>query len=475
MANEPATQTTARAAAAEPRPADVSRSSKRRPFRSVVWRRELTKLLILVAVGALLGSFFGRSLLGCTLALSAYLAVHLRYLRSLRQWLAAPKLNPLPEPSGIWGEVFEALLALERRNRKRKKKLAEILAEFQASTAALPDGAVVLGEHGIILWFNRAAQAMLGLRPSHDVGIRVANLIRHPTFTQYIASETYEGEAEVPSPINRAVSLALRIIPYGNNQRLMIVRDVSEIRRLETARRDFVSNASHELRTPLTVLRGYLDMLDPETREGRGLAAWRMPVSEMRQQAARMESLINDMLKLARLESDVYEHKQELLDASALLHRAVEEGRAMSAGQHRFEASIQPGLKLYGRETEALSIFSNLITNAVRYTPAGGSIRVNWWDDDDGAHLSVADSGIGIADDDIPRLTERFYRVDVGRSRASGGTGLGLSIVKHALERHEGTLRIESELGVGTTFFCDFPPHRAHRDESSPALGARAS
>jgi two-component system phosphate regulon sensor histidine kinase PhoR len=338
----------------------------------------------------------------------------------------------------------------------------------------LPDGAVVLGEQGIILWFNRAAQALLGLRVSHDIGIRIANLIRHPSFTDYIANQAYEGEIEVPSPINRAVSLALRIIPYGNNQRLMIVRDVSEIRRLETARRDFVSNASHELRTPLTVLRGYLDMLDPETREGRSLADWRMPISEMRQQSARMESLINDMLKLARLESDVYEHKQELLDAPMILGRAIDEGRSMSGGQHRFEINVQPGLLLFGREVEAQSIFSNLITNAVRYTPAGGVIRVSWWDNAEGAHLAVADSGIGISEDDIPRLTERFYRVDVGRSRASGGTGLGLSIVKHALERHEGTLRIESEPGVGSTFYCDFPPHRAHRREAGAALAARA-
>jgi two-component system phosphate regulon sensor histidine kinase PhoR len=439
-------------------------STKRRPFRSVVWRNEILKLLAYAATGSLLGWAMDYALAGCTLAITLYLVNHMRYLRQLRLWLAAPKQHQLPEPPGIWGEVFEALQALEKRNRKRKKKLAEIVAEFQSSTAALPDGAVVLGEHGMILWFNRAAQALLGLRVSHDIGIRIANLIRHPNFTTYIASEIYEGEIEVPSPINRAVSLSLRIIPYGNNQRLMIVRDVSEIRRLETARRDFVSNASHELRTPLTVLRGYLDMLDPETRDGRSLQGWKMPISEMRQQSARMESLINDMLKLARLESDAYEHKQELLDASMIVNRSIDEGRSMSAGAHRFEVNVQPGLMLFGREVEAQSIFSNLITNAVRYTPAGGTIRVSWWDDADGAHLAVADSGIGIAEDDIPRLTERFYRVDVGRSRASGGTGLGLSIVKHALERHEGTLRIESEVGVGTTFYCDFPPHRAHRE-----------
>ncbi len=443
--------------------AERTKPSKRRPFRSAVWREELFKLGLYAGVGGAAGWTMSETLLGCLLAVLLFVSSHLRHLRHLRQWLAAPKLHPLPEPTGIWGEVFEALQLLEKRNRKRKKRLAEIVAEFQASTAALPDGAVVLGENGIILWFNRAAQALLGLRSSQDIGIRVANLIRHPNFTSYIARDgDYDGEAEVPSPINRAISLALRIIPYGHDQRLMIVRDVSEIRRLETARRDFVSNASHELRTPLTVLRGYIDMIEPDTRDNASQPGWRMPVLEMRKQAARMESLINDMLKLARLESDVYEHKPESLDVPALLQRVAMEARSMSGGQHRFEFNIQPDLFLYGRETEAQSIFGNLVSNAVRYTPAGGVIRLSWWSDEEGAHLAVADSGIGIAEADIPRLTERFYRVDVGRSRASGGTGLGLSIVKHGLERNEGRLSIESEPGVGSTFYCHFPLHRVH-------------
>ncbi len=436
-------------------------------------RREISKIIGICIAGAIVGWIFDHALLGYAVAVTLYLGVQLRHLRALRQWLEAPKYVELHEPGGIWGDVFEKLLDLQKRNRKRKRKLAAIVSEFQASTAALPDGAVVLGERGEIAWFNKAAQAMLGLRGQQDVGIRIPNLIRNPEFAQYFTDNEYLGEVEVASPINRGVRIALKIIPYGNNQRLMIVRDVSELRRLETARRDFVANASHELRTPLTVLRGYLDMIEPESRGPGPLAPWRMPLNEMRAQSTRMESLINDMLKLAKLESDV-DSKQEVLDVPAVLARVLEEARAMSLGSHVIEASIDAELFLFGRETEAQSIFSNLVTNAIRYTPHQGRIEVRWFGDEEGAHFTVTDSGIGIADDDIPRLTERFYRVDVGRSRASGGTGLGLSIVKHALQRHEGWLEIRSQLGKGSTFLCHFPPHRVHRAEEPPEKAALA-
>jgi two-component system phosphate regulon sensor histidine kinase PhoR len=391
------------------------------------------------------------------------LALHIRYLASLRTWLDAPKLVKLPLAGGVWGEAYDGLLNLQKRNRKRKKKLAAILAEFQASTQALPDGAVALGPNGEIVWFNVAAQALLGLRAQQDLGLRVPNLVRAPAFTEYFGRNDYSAEVEAPSPLNPQVTLSFRLIPYGRGQRLLIVRDVSDFKRLEVARRDFLANASHELRTPLTVLRGYLDVMEPEARgEDGALSAWKAPLIEMRNQAARMESLIGDLLKLARLESDVIQTRQDLLDVPRMLEHLLEDARTVSKGGHRFEFEVQPDLRLYGRDSEVQSIFSNLIHNAVQYTPAGGIIRVRWWGDDKGAYFSVADTGIGIAEKDIPRITERFYRVDVGRSRASGGTGLGLSIVKHALEHYEGKLSIESEYGVGSTFTCLFPAHRVH-------------
>ncbi len=407
--------------------------------------RELIRETLWPLLGGLIGSFFHAAWIGVSIALAFRLLLHLRYLSALRTWLSSPKQVALPIVGGTWGEVFDGQLTLQKRNRKRKKRLAAILAEFQASTEALPDGAVVLGPNGEIIWFNAAAQALLALRLPQDLGLRVPNLVRAPSFTEY----------------------------FGKGQRLMIVRDISELKRMETARRDFVANASHELRTPLTVLRGYLDVMEADSRGEGALQGWHMPLAEMRSQATRMELLIADMLKLARLESDVVLSRQDLLDVPRMLRQSLEEAKAVSKNAHRFEFDVQGDLRLFGRDTELQSIFTNLIGNAIQYTPAGGIIRVRWWGDDKGAHFSVADTGIGIAEKDIPRITERFYRVDVGRSRASGGTGLGLSIVKHALEHHEGRLGVESEPGVGSTFSCHFPPHRAHRGAQRKELRAQ--
>ena len=415
----------------------------------------------MAAVGALGGWLFDHTEGGIAVALALYLARHLYYLAALRAWTDQPKRVELPEPAGTWGEVYERLLDLQRSNRKRKKRLAAMLAQFQASAEALPDGAVVTEARGEILWFNTAAGALLGLRPPQDTGQRLVNLLRHPEFTEFFERGDFEKEVEIPSPINHAIILSLRVVPYGDNQRLLMVRDVSELHRLERIRRDFVANASHELRTPLTVLRGYIEMMLPESQ--RSLSEWRAPLAEMHSQSVRMEALVRDLLKLARLEGETAAGRQDVLEAPELIERALVEARGLSKGQHRIDATVEPGLLLYGRESEAESIFSNLIANAVQYTSPGGSIRVRWESSGDGALFSVTDSGIGVAPEDIPRLTERFYRVDEGRSRASGGTGLGLSIVKHALERHEGQLEVRSRLGHGSTFTCRFPPHRVIR------------
>jgi phosphate regulon sensor kinase PhoR len=428
---------------------------------TAVWRRELIASLLRGAVVGVPVAIITQDWRdGLLAALALLLALQLWRVQQLLRWLAAPKKVDLPATGGVWGEIYDALFELQRRNRKRKKRLAAILAEFQASTAALPDGAVVLAPRGEIAWFNDAAQVLLGLRASQDLGVRVPNLLRHPRFTAYWSQADYAGEVEFPSPVNESLTLAARIIPYGNNQRLLVVRDVSELRMLDAARRDFVANASHELRTPLTVLHGYLDLLRPESGEGGNLQEWRRPIQEMGQQVARMESLIGDLLRLARMESDVIHSRQDLVDMPALLERQLREALALSRGRHRFESEIDSTLLLFGREGELQSVVGNLLANAVNYTPDGGIVRLEWRRCADEACLTIADTGIGIAADALPRLTERFYRVDAGRSRASGGTGLGLAIVKHALELHEGRLEIESEPGVGSSFSCRFPPHR---------------
>ncbi|HWU68137.1 MAG TPA: phosphate regulon sensor histidine kinase PhoR [Stenotrophobium sp.] len=426
------------------------------------WLREIARAAIAVLIGAAIGAFFGQAAPGAVVVAGIYFIIYLRHLAELRAWVERPGATTLPEPAGIWGDIFDRLLEMRRRNRKKQKQLSAMLAEFQASTAALPDGAVVLGAHGEIAWFNQAAQKLLGLRNADDIGLRIANLIRHPAFIRYFTQGDYEQEVESPSPIHSASTLLLRIIPYGNSQRLLIVRDISELKRLEAARRDFVANASHELRTPLTVLRGYLDMMEPETNDHAALAEWRVPLEEMRSQALRMESLVHDMLRLARLDGDAAA-RQEVLEMEGMVAKVVEEAKALSQGRHVFEVSADADLQLLGDDSDVRSILTNLLSNAVRYTPDGGSIRAIWTIEPDGARFSVSDTGIGIAVQDMPRLTERFYRVDASRSRATGGTGLGLSIVRHALERHDGRLEIRSELGKGSTFTCHFPGKRVRR------------
>jgi len=446
---------------------NTSSSSRKSPYFRLLSQACLRAAAVLAA-GLLIGAIFARPTLGGLLALLIFVFAQLRQLARLRTWLMAPKRYSLPDASGIWGEVFDELIDLQRKNRSRKKRLALMLSEFQASTAALPDGAVVLRERGEIGWFNAAARQMLGLRAPQDLGIRIPNLIRHPSFQEFFESGDFEHETEAPSPINSGRTLSLRIIPYGNEQKLLIVRDVSERHQLEAARRDFVANASHELRTPLTVLRGYMDLMESDTHAGGSLQSWRAPIAEVRDQALRMEALVNDMLKLARMESDRTQTHDEWLQAPVLIGRAIEEARALSKGEHRIESEVASQVLILGGETEFYSIVTNLVINAVRYTPEGGLIRVALEMEDGGAaRFSVRDTGIGISAEDIPRLTERFYRVDVGRSRASGGTGLGLSIVKHALESFDSVLEITSQPGAGSTFFCRFPPHRVQHGEAS--------
>lgn len=437
-----------------------------------LWRRVVLRLALAGALGGLLGGWLERPASGVAAALLLLLLLYARNLIRLRLWLLAPKRIELPASTGLWGEVFDGLADLRRRNRKKTKRLTAMLAEFRASTAALPDGAVVLGARGEIAWFNSAAARLLGLRVPQDIGIRVPNLIRHPAFAVYVDGGEFERELEVPSPVNATKTLSMRVVPYGRNQRLLIVRDVSERLLLDAARRDFVSSASHELRTPLTVLRGYLDLMEIDARDSGALSGWQTPITEMRQQAVRMEDLINDMLKLAHLESGRAQMREEVLDAPAVLRRAVDDARRLSRGAHGFELAVDAALAVVGGETALHSIFVNLLSNAVRYTPAGGTIRIRWERSSEGARFSVADTGVGIAQRDIPRLTERFYRVDSDRSRVSGGTGLGLSIVKHALEAFDGRLEIESELGVGSTFVCILPRHRI---APAPAVSDRSA
>lgn len=424
-------------------------------------RVEGGRSLSLLLLGALAGWLLGSVRLGALFGLTLILFIHLYHAGQLLAWLQAPKKRELPDGVGIWRDIFQLSLDRHKQARKRKKRLGAIVREFRASTTALPDAAVVLDRSGCIVWYNQAAVSLLALRGQPDIGLRINNLLRHPDFHSYFGqSDAQDRGVEIPAPSDSESTLWIRVIPYGDGQRLLIARDVTELKRLEVSRRDFVANASHELRTPLTVLRGYLDMMGEESSEAGQLSSWKNPIEEMRRQSARMQRIIADLLRLANLESGSGFADSTVLDMPALIGAALEEAEHLSGGQHRIESEVDDSLQLQGEQADLHSVVSNLLSNALRYTPPGGRIRLRWQRDGGQALLSVQDTGIGIAARDIPRLTERFYRADVARSRETGGTGLGLAIVKHALERHEAVLTIHSQPGRGSEFICRFPAHR---------------
>lgn len=424
-------------------------------------REEVLRLSAWMALCVILGMLFARPILFTAIGLAAYACWHVWQASRLVIWLKAPESKEVPESSGLWGEIFSSLYQVQVRNEADKRQLASMLREFQASTAALPDAVVVVDSSGHIAWCNEAAVSLLGLRVPTDYGQRIVNLIRHPGFVKAFVSDEFDRDILMHSPLHPEMTLTLRIVAYGEGQKLILVRDISQVEKMERARRDFVANASHELRTPLTVIRGYLEMMEDESNEARPLFPWRTPLVEMRQQASRMGRIIEDLLKLARIEAQGANAKQEIIDVPRMLQLILDEARALSGGEHRLVLDCKGSPGLYGNNVELQSVFSNLIFNAVQYTPNGGDIKISWHaDNHGGAHFAVSDSGIGIEPRHIPRLTERFYRADAGRSRATGGTGLGLAIVKHALEHHDSHLAIASELNVGSTFSCTFPASR---------------
>ncbi len=408
-----------------------------------------------LAAGALAGWWAGRPLAGLWLGTLALLAFHLWRGLGFLRWLERGSPGLVPEPGGLWGELYDRVRALRRRQQQRKRLLAAYLGRFRELTDALPDGAVVVRrEGGEIQWFNEAARRLLGLKPG-DLGQRLDNLVRHPAFLACFRAAEPGRHAVFPAPTDPRRQLEAVVVPYGKDLALVVFRDVTRLHRLERVRRDFVANISHELKTPLTVVAGYLETLaeaDPACAR-----RWAEPLAQMREQVSRMGHIVEDLLLLSRLETDPRPPAEEPVDVPALVQGLVEEARALSGGRHRIEASVEAGLRVPGSARELRSAFANLLSNAVRYTPEGGTIRVRWRAEGEGARFEVEDTGPGIPAQHLPRLTERFYRVDVGRSRESGGTGLGLAIVKHVLERHGARLEIHSEEGRGSRFACLFP------------------
>lgn len=440
------------------------------------WRRELFALIVAAATLVLLGIWVGYPLEVLVVGAVCYLGWQLAQLFRLNLWLESPKHHKPPVAVGVWRSVLNAVEQLRERGRKRKRKLERMLRGFQESTSALPDATIVLNDRGEAEWWNSVATGMLGFERKKDQGRRIDELISDPVFRSYLAQGDYGRPLKMPAPVNDSVNLEIRIVPYSKGKRLLQARDISRLQQLETVRRDFVANVSHEMRTPLTVIHGYLESMC-ESKKG-SLKDWEHVVDQMRQQTDRMQHIVEDLLLLSRLESNEQTKGQTAVDAPGLLESIRSEAISLSGGGHRIELEADHSIWIYGNGRELESAFSNLVFNAVRYTPEGGRIVLRWWGDEEGAHFQVRDSGPGIESKHIPRLTERFYRVDVGRSRRSGGTGLGLAIVKHVVTCHGGRLKIESELGKGSAFTCCFPASLARRMEqledrrmAAPAVG----
>ncbi|MCR4346757.1 MAG: phosphate regulon sensor histidine kinase PhoR [Sulfuricaulis sp.] len=426
-----------------------------------LWR-EIWILVGIAVTSLFVGALTGRAFLIAAIGFGFYIAWTLRYLRSLHRWLQDRRADEIPDAGGMWGEVFDEIRKLVKQTSRRQDQLSGMLTRFQKAASAMPDAVVVLSQQDDIEWANTSAENLLGIRYPRDIGVRLFNLLRDPDFAQYLQRGDYAELFEIVSPENSGLHVSIQITPFGSSQKLVVGRDVTHLANLEQMRRHFVANVSHELRTPLTVLGGYVETL--QHMDKIDMADLRKHLDTMHEQSVRMQRLVDDLLTLSRLETAPPRTKDESVDVAQLLENLKQQAQLLSGEQHHaITLDADRALRLLGSREELLSAFSNLINNAVRYTPAKGAIRLAWRTTGAGAEFAVTDTGEGIELMHIPHLTERFYRVDTARSRASGGTGLGLSIVKHVLLRHDASLEIESDVGRGSTFRCVFPASRTVR------------
>ena len=434
------------------------------------WKAELNQFLLLILIAGFLGWTIGFAGWTIALVVTVYSLWMLQRLRDLARWVDANDGSEAPESSGIWGEIFDTMTAQQKQARQARAEIEGILQYARESLDAIEEAVIFTNRSGRIQWFNKRAQLIVGLKSDTDTNNTLTNLIRDPRFVRFFNRGDFNQSVEIPAPNNPQKTLQFRVTVFGKqHDRLLIGRDITRTHHLEQMRKDFVANVSHELRTPLTVLKGYLetflDSMDPAQQRAlyRGL-------EQMNQQATRMEMLVADLLLLSKLESNDSQKPFATVKVPGLLHQVYNDALAMNDEKnHRIELNADKELMLQGVEDELRSAFSNLVINAVKYTPEKGCITINWWEDEKGAHLSVKDTGIGIDSKHIPRLTERFYRADPSRHAKTGGTGLGLAIVKHILIHHESTLEIRSELNKGSEFICHFPPRLVTRQSQDGA------
>lgn len=414
--------------------------------------------LIRLAMGSFLvlltGWLSGHFILITGSALTLYLAWQFYNSLRLYRWLQSWDDKP-PESIGMWSDIFDRIAALQKQNIKRNKQYQQVIDDFEGLAGAFPDATVVIDDQGLIRWFNESAVKLLQLNVSADKGQAITNLIRETAFADWLViQDQLQSTLDIACPADDNISLQLSVVRFRKNQRLLILRDITDIRNLERMRHDLVANVSHELRTPLTVMLGYLEILKTQPEEPNPEA-----IKRMFKQAQQMNDMLEDLLELSRLE-DTETLDGVSVDVPALLAQLAEQAEDLSKGQHKITFKVEPGLNVLGTAADLKSAFQNLVVNAINYTPENGKIKVIWRENGDQMILSVIDTGVGIAHREIPRITERFYRVGDDRNRKTGGTGLGLAIVKHVLSTHNARLEVHSVFGKGSEFRCIFPIER---------------
>lgn len=400
-----------------------------------------------------------------TVLLLIMLAGQHLHLAALARWASGTLGNPLPDASGAWARVFRDLGRRARLASDMRERQGAALDRFREAAQAMPDGVIFLSHVGEIEWVNRRAEASFGLDARRDKGAPLTNIVRQPDFVRYLESRHFDEPFLLHPIYRREAALLVQVIKFGDGRQIVIARDVSLLEKLETMRRDFVANVSHELRTPLTVVSGFLEtVLDAD--DDLSLDEMRTYLGMARDQAARMQRLIQDLLMLSSLETGAPLPPEEETEVAGMVREIAHETEALSAGRHRIAVELGDACRVRGSAKELHSAFANLASNAVRYTPDGGSVVLSWRVRDDGSgEFCVRDTGIGVAEEHIGRLTERFYRVDRSRSRETGGTGLGLAIVKHILTRHQAELSVASTFGEGSEFCVLLPSQRVVRSD----------
>ena len=416
------------------------------------WKRLVFELILCCIPAFILGAFLGHLPWFLLASVTGLLIWHFWNLLRLSWWLWVDRSMTPPPGSGSWEPLLYGLHQMQMRNKKRRRELGSLIKRFRSGAESLPDAVILTTEEGTIFWCNGLAQQLLGLRWPDDNGQNILNLLRYPEFTLYLKKRDFTRPHNLK--LNNGRHLEIRVMPYSDKQWLMVARDVTQMHQLEGARRNFFANVSHELRTPLTVLQGYLEMMQEQTLEG---APREKALHTMREQTFRMEGLVKQLLTLSKIEAAPSLALSDIIDVPMMLRVVEREAQTLSQNQHTLAFDVDNSLKVLGSEDELRSAISNLVYNAVNHTPKGTHITVRWQHTPAGAEFSVEDNGPGIGPEHLPRLTERFYRVDKARSRQTGGSGLGLAIVKHAVSHHESRLNIESTLGKGTRFSFVIP------------------